>query len=165
MLRISLFLVLSGLLSACATSGPVQLSPDTYMISKTDKGGIFGNPSKMKLAVIREANEFAASQGKTAIPLSTTETPLVVGQRFASIEYQFRVVSSDDPEYQRTALEKRADIVIKDDKNIDINVTTEDKEAPDVYDSLIRLEDLRAKGILTGQEFEREKQRILSRAN
>ena len=162
--RIIVFLILSGLIFGCASTGPVQLSPDTYMISKTDKGGIFGNPSKMKLAVIREANEFAASQGKTAIPISTNETPLVVGQRFASIEYQFRVVSSDDPEYQRTALQQRADIVIEDKKDIDVNVTSEDKSAPDIYDSLVRLEDLRERGILTDQEFAQEKERILSRS-
>src|SRR5438105_13790407 len=81
----------------CANPGIVQVSPDVYLLSRTDKGGIFGNASAMKAGVIREANNFAASQGKVAVAISLHETPLVVGSRFASVEYQFRVVDKNDP--------------------------------------------------------------------
>ena len=63
-------------LSACAANpGIVEMSPGTYMLSREDKGGIFGNASAMKSGVIKEANAFAASKGKVAIPISTHETP------------------------------------------------------------------------------------------
>ena len=85
-----------GLLSGCANPGIVQMRPDTYMLSRTDEGGIFGNSAAMKADVIREANEFAAAQAKVAIPLTTNETPLIVGQRFASFDYQFRVLDKNE---------------------------------------------------------------------
>ena len=72
------------------------------MLSRTDKGGVFGNSSAMKADVIREANEFAASQGKIAIPLALNESPMYIGH-FASVEYQFRVVSESDPEARRVS--------------------------------------------------------------
>lgn len=77
--------------AGCSNPGIVKLSPDTYMLARTDKGVLFGNPSQMKTNVIREANEFAASQGKVAAPISLKEEPMHIGH-FASIEYQFRVV-------------------------------------------------------------------------
>ena len=44
------------------------------MLPRTDKGGIFGNASAMKASVIQDANQFAASKGKVAIPLESRET-------------------------------------------------------------------------------------------
>ena len=86
-------------IAGCANPGIVQLSPDTYMLSRTAHAGIFGNAAANKAKVIREANEFAASKGKVAIPLSSNEVPL--GNRpgeFASFEYQFRLVDPNAPE-------------------------------------------------------------------
>lgn len=96
-------LCLTVLLVSCASPGVVKLSPDTYFISKTSAAGAFANMSQLKAGVIREANEFAEKQGKVAIPISAEEIrPAVAGMpRF---EYQFRVVSKDDPEAKRTAL-------------------------------------------------------------
>jgi hypothetical protein len=82
------------------------------MISKVDKGGIFGSEAKLKADTIREANEFAAKQGKIVIPIWMNGTPMYIGH-FASFEYQFRVVSKDDPEAQRTSMIPRPDVVIE----------------------------------------------------
>ena len=90
----------------CASSpGIVQLSPDTYMIAKEDHGGIFGSLAKLKADTIREANKFAASQGKVAIPIATKEKPMGIccGQ-WAAFEYQFRIVDKNDPEVRRASL-------------------------------------------------------------
>ena len=99
----ALLLVLTG----CATPGPVQLSPDTYMISRTDEAGVFGNASRMKMDVIRDADAFAASQGKVAIPISSNFIPMVVAHNMASFDYQFRVVDKNDPEAKRTSSSRR----------------------------------------------------------
>jgi len=88
---------LAAVVTGCANPGIVKLSTDTYLLSRTDKGGIFGNASAMKADVIREANEFAASQGKIVIPISLNESPMYIGH-FASVDYQFRVVDESDPE-------------------------------------------------------------------
>jgi len=154
-------------LTGCAGSGVVKLSPDTYMISRKDYGGIFGDAGRMKADVIREANKFAEKQGKVAIPLATQEKP--VGYRpadFASIEYQFRVVDKDDPEARRTHLVDSPDVTIKRDDSLkaDINIKTKDDSArnSDLYTELTKLDDLRKRGILTDEEFSLQKQKLLN---
>ena len=162
--KISL-LIICIFLSCCANPGIVKLSPDTYMLSRADRAGIFGNTAKLKASVIKDANKFAESMGKVAIPLSTNETPVYPGH-FATFEYQFRVVDKDDPEAKRTHLVPRADVVIEKKEEIDSNIKTEtniNKES-DTYSELIKLDDLRKKGIITEEEFEAEKTKILNRS-
>lgn len=92
--------------AGCASSpGIVQLSPDTYMISKEDHAGVFGSLAKLKADTIREANEFAAREGKVAVPIASKERPMGIccGQ-WARFEYQFRVVDKNDPEVRRASL-------------------------------------------------------------
>jgi hypothetical protein len=77
--------------------------------------------------VIREANAFAARQGKIAIPLAANEKPVGFGPgQWASFEYQFRVVSKDDPEAVRTSLVPRPDVVVDKTERVstDGRVTT-----------------------------------------
>jgi Short C-terminal domain len=146
------------LAAACAKPGTVvQLSPDTYMVSRTDKGGAFGSASAMKVDAIREASEFAAGRGKVAIPLHIRESPAAPGG-FASVEYQFRVLDKSDPEARRVSLVPRSEIAPDkadkpDSTGIDIR--------PDVYRDLIRLDELRKRGILTEAEFDAQKRKLL----
>jgi hypothetical protein len=152
-----------------ATAGDphiVQLSPDTYLLTETNYAGMFYNHAKMKAKVIQEANDFAGKQGKIAIPVNMTDNPPVPGQSMPNIEYQFRVVAKDDPEARRTSLEKRPDVVIRKDENIKVDVHTKNESSPqpvDTYTELLKLDDLRKKGILTDSEFEAQKAKVLSR--
>jgi hypothetical protein len=103
---LSLFIPAVLLAGSCASSpGIVQVSPDTYMISKEDHAGIFGSLAKLKADTIREANEFAAQQDKVAIPIAEKETPMGIccGQ-WARFEYQFRVLGKNVPEVRRASL-------------------------------------------------------------
>jgi PEGA domain len=103
-----------GLLGCASVPGPVQISPDTFLISREDHRGIFGSLASLKAEVIREANEFAAKQGKIAVPISSHEKPLGNGPaQWASFDYQFRVVDKNDPEAQRISLLPRPDVVIE----------------------------------------------------
>lgn len=106
---ISLMAVVTG----CANPGIVKLSSDTYLLSRTDRGGVFGNASAMKADVIREANEFAVSQGKIAIPISFNDKPMGILGQFASVDYQFRVVDESDPESGRVSLVMRPNTLIE----------------------------------------------------
>ena len=152
-------------LSGCANPGIVKLSPDTYMLSRADRAGIFGNTAKLKASVIKDANEFAASMGKVAIPLSTNETPVYPGH-FATFEYQFRVVDKDDSEAKRTHLVPRPNVVIEKNVKIDADIKTEERKSDslDIYTELTKLDDLRKRGIITDAEFEAEKAKILNRS-
>ena len=153
-----------ALLVGCANPPITKLSGDTYILTRTDKGGVFGNASAMKTDVLKEANDFAEAQGKAVLPISINETPLIVGARFASIEYQFRLVDKDSPALKQAAMVKRADIVIEQTEKKTVDVKTQDVSNPkkDTYAELIRLDDLRKRGILTDDEFKSQKQKLLN---
>src|ERR1700694_5560599 len=106
-MRIGIVCLFAGV-AACANPGIVEMSPDTYLLARQDKAGVFGNAAAMKAAVISDANAYAASKHKVAIPISMHETPLWPGH-FATFDYQFRLVSPDDPAAKSTPMVQRPD--------------------------------------------------------
>lgn len=169
MRKILLIFLCLGLVG-CTNPGIVRISPDTYLLARVDHGGIFGNAERMKANVISDADAFAEKQGKVAIPISTKEVPMVVGSighfgTFASIEYQFRVVDKNDPEAREAFLVPRPDVVIDKTEKISADTTSKDitEKQPDLYTELMKLDDLRKKGILTEDEFQAQKKLLLAK--
>jgi hypothetical protein len=154
-----------GLLSGCANPGIVQLSPDTYMLSRVDHAGMFGNASALKAGVISDADAFAASQGKVAVVIAANDSPAYPGH-FATFEYQFRVVDKNDPDARRTSLAPRPKVVIEKDEKITGNIRTSDEpeKHPDLYTEILKLDELRKKGLITDAEYEAQKQKYLAEA-
>ena len=160
-----LWLLLFPALALAGKPEVAQLSPDTYMISKADHGGIFGGGlPKLKSAVIKQANEFAASQGKIAIPLASSERSMGNGPaQWATFEYQFRVVDNTDPEARRTSLTPMPHAVVSI-----VGAPTQPVAPPkgneridDLYGKLIKLDDLRKRGLIMDAEFDAEKRKLL----
>ena len=152
-------------LAGCANPQIVRLSPGTYMLSREDHGGIFGNASSLKAGVIRDANTFAESQGKVAIPISSKEKPMGNGPaQWAAFEYQFKVVDKNDPEAIRTSLVPRADVVVEKTEKVSVDIRNKDmsEKQPDLYTELTKLDDMRKRGILSDAEFEAQKKKLLS---
>lgn len=166
-MRLLAALLIAALIPALAHAREpevVQLSPDTYMIMKEDHGGIFGSLAKMKIKIIKQASAFAAAQGKVAIPLATNERPMGNGPaQWASFEYQFRVVDKTDPEYQRTSLTPRPDVVLSVQGMLQPRAPAPAaaRGDDDIYTRLIQLDDLRKRGLLTDEEFTAQKSKLL----
>ena len=155
--RLLVCLALSTLgIIGCKNPEIAQISPGVYILSRQDYGGIFGNPSAMKMDVFREANAFAASQGKVAIPVSTHEVPLAPG-RMAQIEYQFRLVDPNHPQAQEGMNTLGPTPTLQ---KIETKDTT--SRPNDVYGELVKLDDLRKRGIITDAEFEAQKKKLLA---
>jgi hypothetical protein len=157
-----MFLVVCAVSGCVSNPGIVEMSPGTYLLSRQDKAGIFGNASAMHAAVIEEANKFAASKGKVAIPITTNETPMWPGH-FATFDYQFRLVDPNSPEAVSTPMIQRPDVVVQqtEKKTVDVHSTTA-PTLPDVYTELLKLDDLRKKGIITEDEFQAQKAKLLA---
>jgi len=85
-------------LCGCQNPGIVQVSPNTYMLSREDHAGIFGSMSKLKAGVIQDVNTFAEKQGKVAIPISAKENPVGILADWASFEVTFKLIDTNDPE-------------------------------------------------------------------
>jgi len=86
----TLLLLLPLLLTGCRSSGVLQMSPDTYLITKRSGAGMFANVPGMKAEVIQQANAFAATKGQRLEPIGLTESTPTHG--FPSVTYQFRLV-------------------------------------------------------------------------
>ena len=160
-------MVASLVMAACADDPSIVLvlSPDTYVASRMDKGGVLGNTSALIPDVIREANEFAARKGKVAVPVLMREVPAAAG-RFAFVEYQFRLLDKNDPAAQQSAaIVPRPDVVIEKAEKPPVEVKGRDptERAKEIYTELIKLDDLRKRGILTDAEFDAEKKKLLNR--
>lgn len=82
-------------------------------------------------------------------------------------EVQFMCLDANDPQLQRTHLEKSPDVVIKRDDtvkaDVDVRTKEESDKSPDLYTELTKLEDLRKKKILTEEEFQIQKKLLLEK--
>jgi hypothetical protein len=99
------------LLFAGCTSAPLQLSADTYMISKTSSAGMFASQAGMQAKAIKAANKFAATKGKIAVARgSSWDRP---AQGFPTFTYQFILVDKDDPRAKDVSLKPVADVTVE----------------------------------------------------
>lgn len=80
-------------LVGCASSGPVQTGKDTYMISKQSAGGVAVPGSKVKAAIIREANEFCATSGRETELIDSSSKNAIPFARLSSAEITFKCVA------------------------------------------------------------------------
>ena len=164
MKKISSVLLLAVAICGCSNPGVVEISPDTYMLAREAHGGIFASPAALKAGVIEDANKFASSKGKVAVPISSQEKPMGNGPaQWASFEYQFRVVDKDDPIVRRAQLVKNPNVIIqKEDQDITDKKTGKSEPHQDMYTELMKLEELRKSGVITDEEFAVQKKKVLS---
>ena len=147
--------------SQAKTPEIIEISPNTYMITRDSKAGMFASMAKLKTKVLRQANEFAASKDKIVIPISERTSRPVPG--WPTYEYQFRLVDPDSQEATSTAIQSSADKIVEN-RNVysgGVTIKQETDEEPDLYTELMKLDDLRKKGILSDEEFEAQKKKLL----
>lgn len=164
MARNSLVVLLLGILATlggCATAEIIPMGSDSYMISQTSAGGMFTNMGALKAEVIKRANAFAKKHSKVAVPIASRETPPAPG-RMPNFEYQFRLVDANDPRAPGGGLIPRADMVIENNMHPTPDLTaTKSGEKEDVYTELLKLDDLRKRGLIADAEFEAQKAKVL----
>ncbi len=130
------------------------------MVSGTGKspGGYSGY--EVKAAAFKEATQFCATQNRQVQIVHTAQRDMSFGVN-ANAEIQFMCLEANDSELSRPRLKKDADQVIEVRKDVKTTVTP--SSAPkDVYSELIKLDDLRKRGIITDAEFEAQKKALLA---
>ncbi len=151
--------------SGCAIhSGVVPIGQDTYMVSRQAASGFTGMGS-LKADAFEEASNYCTSQNKKIQVVNTSESqpPYVMGN-FPRAEIQFMCLGEGDSEYIRPKMKKEPDVLIeqKGDISIDLKRQEKSENKKDIYTELIKLDDLRKKGIITAEEFEIQKNKLLS---
>jgi hypothetical protein len=93
MKRISpIFIFVSFLFAACASSAPTKIGADTYYSSKTNSAGIFGDVSAVAGSLMAEGNQLCASQGKEFELVTQNVTQNIPGVRFGGASITFKCV-------------------------------------------------------------------------
>ncbi len=164
-------LALCVLIQSCSSSsGVVKTGPDTYMISRSEKG-FRGNSGAVKAAALSEAEDWCQKRGKVMKVISASQKDMVPMTSDASAEIHFKALAPTDPELAEPIdtgdLKNR---VFKGNENIQtFSVEGNSKKAEvakrDRYAEILKLGELKDKGLITAEEFESEKQRILKSGN
>jgi hypothetical protein len=158
---------------ACMSSGIVTLSTDTYRLSRVDGGGRYADAAAMKASVIDDANAFARSRGKIAVPISTREETMRAGH-LSTIDYDFRLVAPGESAPSPAPAAQQADGMTNPaghgstdgpapSQTAELQPAGKAEAKPDLYTELIKLDDLRKRGILTEEEFQALKAKLLAR--
>ena len=148
-------------LAGCATtSGVAPLGEDTFLISRNG-AGFWSSTAQIKAEALKDADTFCTEKGKKLQTVRTAQHE-ASGRPgdFPGAEVQFMCLNANDPELNRPKLRKEANSVIEIKQ--DIHTKDESIKAKDVYAELIKLDDLRKKGIITEAEFDAQKKKLLS---
>jgi hypothetical protein len=78
----------------------------------------------------------------------------------ATAELQFMCLSSNDNDFSRTPVKREADSSVEIRKDVNIR---SDRKASSVYDELLKLDELRKRGVINNAEFEAQKAKLLGK--
>jgi len=184
-------LLLGACMSASMGTGLTRLSADTYRISRVDGVGRYPDAATMKAAVVDEADAFARSQGKVAVPIASHEQTMRAGH-LSTVEYEFRLAAPDVPAATPAASLVRGTAVAEPQTPATADFVqpapavaavapaaeaagqaptavavaaapaSAPEPKPDLYHELVMLDDLRKRGILTDAEFQALKTKLLA---
>jgi hypothetical protein len=180
-------LALGGCMTSAMGTGIVQLSPDSYRLSRVDGVGRFADTAAMKAALLEEASAFAKGQGKVAVPTASHEEAMRAGHLLTA-ELEFRLVAPGDaaavPAAPPTAPVARTSPAapVATAQPLPATAVLPAPTAspppaplapamappalpdvkPSLYNELIMLDDLRKRGILTDAEFQALKTKLLA---
>jgi len=160
-------LVFCVLLQSCSSSsGVVKTGPDTYMISRSEKG-FRGNSGAVKAAALAEAENWCQKRGKVMRVISASQKDMVPMTSDASAEIHFKALEPNNPEAtESTDTGDLKNRVFRGNENIQTysiegNSKKVEPVKNDRYAEILKLGELKEKGLITAEEFETEKKRIL----
>ncbi len=155
-----------GLLAATGRAGTtpevVSLGHDTYALTRSANTGFTRNTAKLKAQALEDAAAYCAKLHKELKVISTTaERPLVPLTGFASAKVVFKALDANDPELHAPIAESipgtAAPVVVEQ--------VAPRTETETLYKDLLQLDDLRKRGLLTEEEFQAKRKRLVEKSN
>ena len=150
-------------LNGCTSSGVAQIGPDTYTIATSNEI----SPAWAKKSALKDAEAYCQSQGKYVMPMQSRTGSHVdsVGDNLATYDFTFRCLAANDPDLTRPEL-KDPTTNINVNKDVRISDETANRSVDDnsdLYTELQKLDQLRKDGILTEEEFQQQKKKVLDK--
>jgi hypothetical protein len=144
-------------IASAAKPDVVPLGNDTFSITRQAKTAFTRDTDKLKADATAAAQKFCDDQGKQMRVLSLTGKVPMFSTGYASATIIFKALNAGDPGLT-SPLPSEAPAGAPGEKSLT-------SSTDDLYNALLKLDDLRKKGILTDEEFQAEKKKILSHSN
>ncbi len=137
----------------------VELGNDTYEITREAKTGFARDTDKLKEEALHDAGAYCSAHHKELKVISTTaKVPRLPLSGFANAKVVFKALDANDPELHAPVVSTEAGLVHGDAPRMKSGTDT-------LYSDLMKLDDLRKKGILTDEEFQAQKKKLLEKSN
>jgi hypothetical protein len=152
--------------------GLTEVSPNVFQVFREQHGVVFGGDPSLQRQVVDEANAFAERRGMIAVPMEARLHLAGNVGDWGWCYYKFQLSPKGDMRGSKSASE----ISFENDARMTDSFfhSMEAAAKPDglpgtnspaakqnIYDELIKLDELRKKGILTEEEFQTQKKRVL----
>lgn len=170
-----LLLVALVLLSGCGSTGVVPMGQNMYSISKTSAACGFRDAGGVRADIYKEMGAFCERKGLASEVVSIEALDGVVGRRCASATVEFRCVSATAPNTAPTSQRPdrdmnrdpstaadRGQFGRKSSDPIKIQQDVRMRQSDDMYAELKKLKELLDSGIITQEEFDARKRKILA---
>ena len=127
----------------------VPLGNNTYSIKVEAKNALHRDVDVLRTEANEAAASYCAEHGKELKVVSLTDKLPTFGLGYAFAKITFKALNPGDPELTAAPAAP-----------VERHLTTDE-----LYSELVKLDDLRKKGILTDEEFQAEKKKLLSHSN
>ncbi len=163
-ISVSLLCVAASAFASSTPPTPVSLGNNTYSITCEASNAFHRDIDKLKADATDQATQFCAQQGKQLKLLSLTGKVPMFATGYAHAKIVFKALNPGDPELN---------MPVTPEGTIAVPMVSAPAAPPppprlttdELYTELVKLDDLRKKGILTDDEFQAEKKKLLSRSN
>jgi len=146
--------------AARADADVVPLGNDTYSITREARTAFTRDLDKLKAKASDDAAKFCAAQGKQLKVVSLSGNAPGFGLGYAKAKIIFMALNPGDPKLTGEATPAAPAASAASAAPPPGHLSTDE-----LYAELVKLDDLRKKNILTDDEFQAEKKKLLSRSN
>jgi hypothetical protein len=153
----SLCLASAAFAKGDSISNAVPMGNSTFAITTEAPNAFHHDTDKLKQEATDAAQRYCAERGKVLKVVSLTSKDPIIGMGYAHAKIVFKALASDAPELAAPAMAPG--------QPMPAYVPPGHLSTDQLYEQLTKLDDLRKKGILTDDEFQAEKKKLLSRSN
>jgi hypothetical protein len=156
----ALFLALSLCAWADSTTKMESMGDNTYAITRTATSGFDRDVRKFRQEAEQDAAKYCASQSKVMKIVTATSNRPHFGGGLASARIVFQALDAGDPALKPVESTPSAGAA----QAVAAPAGMLPTYSGDLYAEILKLDDLRKRGLLTDKEFEQQKKKLLKKS-
>ena len=157
-----LFVGLAGTASA-STSKLSQMGDNTYSVTREASSAFQRDVDALETEARADAAKYCADHGKQLKVITVSADRPFFSLGYASVKLIFKALDANAPELT-SPTPAAATASVSAPVALPADPLTQPSVPGDLYSELIKLDDLRKRGLLTDKEFNAEKKKLLKRS-